>query len=460
MLGFGGTGAQVARTATLAALRKKPSLTLVPLKPSEALRIGTNYGPQKTVGLAKRLNLTAVLYGEVTRERGKTTVTMTLANGEDARIIGEIPFEGRTIGAARAKIRTQLWAKLSPLIDRAASPGRPEGATPEGATPEVAKPEAPPETETPETAEKPETPSRPRAPGPARSEPPKAEARPEGEVPEAEPEKPEPGVVEVLPELETRKPAAEKPPVEATAALLPRCSIIDLEPAVGVMYRRFNYQNEQRGALRGYTLLRAPIARVEGTLYPFGGGPCTLLAGLGVRLAYEEQAPVDAKLAGRSLSTSAHAYQAELVLRIVRGRVTWLPAVGYFARHYSVETGVIPTADYSSVGARLDVGLRLKLLTFELGVGGRRPLSVGTLQDSDWFPGLSAYTITGRAQIGLAVNDWIDILVGGSLEYDMLNFHIVAGGSYPNGVASGAYDLYLQGLLSARFRFGLGPAPR
>ena len=103
VMGFGGTGAQAARSATLAALRKKPSLTIVPLRPSEALKLGTNYGPLKTVGLAKRLNLTAVLYGEVTRERGKVTATLTLANGEDARIVGEIPFEARTLGALRSK---------------------------------------------------------------------------------------------------------------------------------------------------------------------------------------------------------------------------------------------------------------------------------------------------------------------------------------------------------------------
>lgn len=475
VLGFGGTGAQAARTATLAALRKKPSLTVVPLRPSEALRIGTNYSPQKTVGLAKRLNLTAVLYGEVTRERRTTTVTLTLANGEDARVVGEIPFEGRTIGAVRAKIRTQLWAKLSPFIDQAASPGRTEapeknveGLPPESARPAGAQAETPPETETPTPPETPTKPPRTGATGPARRETaPKAEgkpeAKPEGEEPETEPEKAEPGTVEVTPERRAHKavaPSAAAPPPgegEAPATNLPRCSLADLEPAGGVMFRRFNYRDEQRGPLRGYTLYRAPVGRIEGTLYPFGG-PCSLLAGLGVRLAYEQQGPAKATLANRSLSTSASAYQAEVVLRIVRGRITWQPAVGYFVRHYSVESGVVPTADYRSVGAQLDASYRLRPWSFELGVGGRRPLSVGTLQDSDWFPGVSAFTITGRAQLGLAVNDWIDILLGAYLEYDSLDFHIVDGGPYPNGVASGAFDLYLQGLLSARFRFGLGPA--
>ena len=226
------------------------------------------------------------------------------------------------------------------------------------------------------------------------------------------------------------------------------------------MFRRFDYRDEQRGALRGYTLYRAPVVRIEGAIYPFGGGLCRgLLSGLGLRFAYERQTPVNATLAGNSLSTSASAYQAELVLRIARGRFTWQPAIGYYVRQYSVETGVIPTADYRSVGVRLDGSWRLRRFTFELGVGGRRPLTVGTLEHSDWFPNLSAFTATGRAQIGLGVTDWMDILLGGYAEYDFFSFNIASGQPYPNGVASGAFDLYLQGLLSLRFRFGAGHAP-
>ena len=483
--GFGGQGAQAVRSATLAALRKKPSLTLVPLRPSEALKIGTNYSPQKTVGLATRLNLTAVLYGEVTRERGKVTATFTLANGEDARIVGEINLEARTIGALRTKIRTQLWSKLSPLIDQSASPGRPEApeqpseaTPPEGTRPGGVAGETPPETETPEVPETPSKPPRAGGPGPGRREPTppkrepatptegegKPEAPTEGETPEEKEEKPPGGPVEVVPERRPHKPAraAEATPEEHEAPAAPGtpCSLVELEPGGGVMFRRFNYRNEQRGALRGYTLYRAPVGRIEGTIYPFGGGLCRrMLSGLGLRLAYEQQAPVKATLAGNSLSTSASAYQAELVLRMAHGRFTWQPAIGYYVRHYSVETGVIPTADYRSVGARLDAGWRLRHFTFELGVGGRRPLTVGTLGQSDWFPGLSAFTVTGRAQIGVPVTSWLDILLGGYAEYDWLSFNIASGQPYPNGVASGAFDLYLQGLLSARFRLGAGHAP-
>ena len=172
-------GAQAVRSATLAALRKKPSLTLVPLRPSEALKIGTNYSPQKTVGLAKRLNLTAVLFGEVTRERGKVMATFTLANGEDARIVGEIPLEARSLGALRTKIRTQLWSNLSPLIDQSASPGRTEAPeTPGEATPPEGKA---PAGETPTAPETSETKAPPRA-GPPGGRRPPVPPKPEPDV--------------------------------------------------------------------------------------------------------------------------------------------------------------------------------------------------------------------------------------------------------------------------------------
>src|SRR5262249_5544301 len=153
-----------------------------------------------------------------------------------------------------------------------------------------------PEKQTPEVTEAPGKPPRGGPSGPARGEPEaqKVEGQPEGEEPEETPEKPS-GPVEVAPERRPHKPA---PPAEGVpAGPGTPCSIAEFEPAGGVMFRRFNYRDEQRGALRGYTLYRAPVVRIEGTVYPFGGGLCRrLLSGLGLRFAYEQQRPVNATL--------------------------------------------------------------------------------------------------------------------------------------------------------------------
>jgi hypothetical protein len=481
ILGFDGKGAQVARGAVIERLRTVPSLRLIPLRPAEALRIGTAYGAGKTVDLAKRMNLTAVLYGEVTKAKRNTHVKLFLANGEDGEVIGEIAFDGRTAGPLRTKIRAQIWAKLEPLIDRAASPGPPETAAEKPAEKPAKEPgEKPAERPVEKPTEKPpEKPARPRvataapppppteheaeapkAPGAGAEKGPSEGERPEGEGEGEGIEGRPPGAPIVL----EPRPHALVPPPRAAATVTEeaapaRCSVADVEPGGGAMFRRFNYRDEQRGALRGYTLYRAPAAQIAGSVYPFSGGRCGTLTGLGLRFGYGRMAPVTSQLANRMLSTQASDYQLELVLRIARGALTVQPAVGFFARQYSVEAGVVPEAAYRAVGASLDAGLRIRFVAIELGAGARRLLGAGTIESSDWFPGATAFALAGRARLGVAVNDWIDVLAGGAVEYESFDLKIVPGAPYPNGVAAGAFDLYLQGTLSVRMRLGMGPAP-
>jgi hypothetical protein len=483
ILGFDGKGAQVARGATIDRLRKVASLNLVPLPPAEALRIGTAYGAGKTVDLAKRLNLTAVLYGEVTTAKRNVHAKLFLANGEDGEIVGEMAFDGRSAGALRTKIRAQIWAQLEPLIDRAASPGPRE---PADETPAERPPQKPPQktTESPPqqapekpAAKPPERPARPRvatsAPPPPRvdhlAEPPKTPGRPGGESETAEgaPQKGDgdeetPGQEPTgAPIVLEPKPQSLVPPARASIGIVEeappaRCSMADVEPGAGAMFRRFNYRDEQRGALRGYTLYRAPAAQIEGSVYPFGRGRCGLVSGIGLRFGYGRMAPVTSTLADRTLATQASDYQAELVLRIARGALTVQPAIGYFARQYTVEAGVVPDVAYRAIGASVDAALRIRFISIELGAGARRLLGAGTLESADWFPGAGGFALAGRARVGVAVNRWIDVLAGASAEYESFNLNIVDGAPYPNGVAAGAYDLYLQAGLAVRLRLGLG----
>jgi hypothetical protein len=237
-----------------------------------------------------------------------------------------------------------------------------------------------------------------------------------------------------------------------------RCSVAELVPGAGVMARRFNYRGEQRGALRGYSLFRAPVGRIEGTLYPFAGGPCRVSTGFGLHAAYERMGPVSSQLADRELGTQGSAYQVELVLRIVSGRLTLQPALGFLARQYRVDDNVVPAADYRAVGGGLDAELRGRYLSFAAGASGRRIMGAGTLGNADWFPNWSGFAASAHLQIGIAANDWMDVVAGGAAEYESFNFTVDHNALNPNGVAAGAYDLYLQGTLSIRFRLGRGGA--
>jgi hypothetical protein len=220
------------------------------------------------------------------------------------------------------------------------------------------------------------------------------------------------------------------------------------------MYRMFNYRDEQRGALRAYNLKRAPLARLEAAIYPLAGRRCGGAAVLGVRGAFEQMAPVTSQVADRRLETGAFAYQAELLARIPVGVFIFRPSVGYFARRYSVAGNVVPNVLYRSVGGDLQIELRARALRLELGGGGRLVVDAGQIESAAWFPEATARTYTGRARVGWALSGWLEVVAGADAEYSSFRFNVpasaAAGAGYPNGVASGAYDFYVRGLLALR----------
>src|SRR5207237_636847 len=131
------------------------------------------------------------------QDKRDVRLSLLLANGEDGRIVGELSFDARSLGALRAKVKAQLWSTLGPLVDQAASPGRPDsGETPiaaaEPGTPAGEVPETSPERKParrrpagaahPRAGEVPETSPTERAETPPGRKPPRAPAA--GEVPE------------------------------------------------------------------------------------------------------------------------------------------------------------------------------------------------------------------------------------------------------------------------------------
>ena len=498
IVGFDGRGAQVARTAAAEAFRNIGSVRVVPLRPTDAMRIGTAYGAEKTVGLAQRLNLTAVLFGTITQARRDVRLSMQLANGEDGRVVGEITFQARSLGALRGKVRAQLWSKLGPLIDQAASPGpkaqlvaegEPGGA---GATP----PETPGESPKPSDKRVPRPLDRPRevpAEAPTSEAEPPAEPAKEPTIPGRrtggdhraapdtgaaappttdEEEAPSPDTTAAAGDGKRRSGESGSARAghagdsdiagvveERTPATPERCPIAEVSPGAGVMARRYNYRGEQTGALRGYALYRAPVGRIDGALYPFSGASCRVGTGLGLRGSYEIMGPVTSQVGGRKLGTQASGYELDLVLRMVRGALTLQPAAGFLARQYHVDGQVVPSADYRAVGGGLDVALRGRYLGIGLGVAGWKILSVGQLQSAAWFPQQSRFALSAHAQASVAVSPRIDIVAGATAEYETFTFTVDQGAANVNGIAAGAYDLYVQGTVSVRFRLGMPAAP-
>jgi hypothetical protein len=462
VLPFRGPGAAPARAASMQALGAEPTVALEPLGPLWAERGGGRHaGKGKGKGKDKdkdkdkeilagalKLELTALVRGSVKKVGRNLRATLTVLNGSDGQVIDEVTIQGRGPRALRTNLRAQLWAKLGPLIERASSAGSGSEGSPVA---KVAKEERAPAAEPGAGAG--DRPEKAVAEGgsapPADQQPAVVPAAPnaDGEAPGEESSAP-PG-----PRTRTRPSAGAPALVEpAPAATTPRgCAALELELGGGVFLRRFNYTDEQRGALRAYNLQRAPVGLGELTFYPFALDSCGAASAIGVRVGYEYMRPLTSHLEDRPLPTTASAYHGELVLRIRLGALTLKPSAGYFGRSYTVDGDVVPSVAYRSVGGGLEAGLKLGVLLIELGAGGRWVLDAGQLQSASWFPQATGLAATGRARLGLALGPRIDLLATVDAEYYSFRFNIVAGGAYPNGVASGAYDIYLHGLLALRF---------
>jgi len=217
------------------------------------------------------------------------------------------------------------------------------------------------------------------------------------------------------------------------------------------MVRRFNYRDEQRGPLRGYTLVRAPVGRAEATLYPLALRTCHGVApAIGLRVGGERMFLSNSMLAGNDLATSAFAYHAELLARIPVGPVVIKPSGGAFWRRYSVAGGYVPQADYLMLGGGVEVDLKVRFIVLEVAGGLRWINRSGDLQTAAWFPQASAFGYAARARAGVALGSRVDVLAALDVDYVSFDFHIDPAGAYPNGVASGAFDAYLQATLALR----------
>jgi hypothetical protein len=456
VLPFRGRSADVLRGAVIEALEDEPAVTLVPPRTYEAERGGAPLpdGAAPVIAVGGRIRKT---------ENNRLRAVITLVAADGSRL-GRTAFDGRTLLALHEKLRWDLWDEIGPLIE-AAPTGTVAAAAPPAAP---ASPGAAPTTPPPSEAAKPK--ERPRAAKPAApDEPPRtanagaphvapAAAGGAATAPDEENDREEPALGPAV--AAAAPPARPAPPYAAAYApvTLPPpppsrrpCSILDLEAAGGVMLRRFDYRNEQSGALRGYMLQRAPVGAAQATFWPLALDGCGAASAVGLRAGYELMAPIDSHLATRSLATVDYAFQAELIARIPFGPLTVRPFAGYYERHYTVAGGVVPNMLYRALGGGVELELAVsRLFFFQVGGGARLPRQTGDLTGPAWFPNSSSMIYAARAHIGAALAPWLDLLLIAQGEYASFHFDIVPGATYPNGVADGAYDLYLQGLAAVR----------
>lgn len=429
----GNAAANTLRDGVTAALEAEDTVDLISVRLLDGQRASLDGSPAGYAGVARRLDLAAILRGKVKSDAEGAHVTLTLINGRDGKAMDKMRFEAPSLNELRAKLRRELWGELKPLLDVAT--GHDPSPTPTNATVNddddddepAAKPEPAPEP----------TPERPKA-RPKKQEAPSTEPEPAHETEAAAPSAGE-GASEGASEGEG---ASER-------AALP-CKRFEVELGGGSQGHYFNYVHEQRGALRGYRSNATAMGAGRLSAYPFANASCSVRAG--IALGYDGVFKIKSHLAGRTLGGNRFGDNAELVLRLGFGPVSLEPGLGYSDRHSAINGGLIPDANYHALRARLRTDLELNWFLFELVTGARYLLSTGRLGNPDWFPSSSGLGYDVEARVGVRLEPHFDLLLGGRIEFYAFKLHATGDGAFPHGVADGAYDRYFDGSLALRLR--------
>jgi hypothetical protein len=417
---FQGEGGQRrVRSEVTRVLEQERSIDLVSVALLDAHRtrdVSVEGSAEGYAEVAAKLNVVALIRGRVAKSGGHQVLSLLVLDGHDGRRLGTLEFKADTLKELREHVSAGLWREIEPLLAHAGpkvpereAPGAPAGHTEEDDS--------------------------------------NAEAQLERN-PYLQAAEPEPRA--------TAEPTL--PPPKRPARRARDCPWLLLMPSGGAITRKFSYENERSGALRGYTLDQSPIAAIEAAGYPGALVSCGLASGIGIRLGYEQLFGASSRVADQELDTSGNAARAELVFRLPIGPVGIEPGAGYYHRRFVVERGYVPDVVYQATGGGLKLDLRLGLFIAEARGTARFVLDSGQLQSDDWFPDASGLGFDASAFIGIAPLRWLDVFVSASVEryaFD-LNQTEPADRTAPpirvGGVADEAHDDFSSFGVGVRFR--------
>lgn len=229
------------------------------------------------------------------------------------------------------------------------------------------------------------------------------------------------------------------------------CPFLGAEAASGVVQRWFDFEGERQAALRGYRLRYAPFVHTRATYRPFAHARCDLPAKLGVHAGYEQALGIESTLGGVPLDTTAFAYEVAVELELELGRFAVTPRAGFAYRHFELEGGFVPDAEYDMLAMGLDGSFRLDWFLAELGWRAHVVLDAGPLESAEWFPHAGGFGHRARLLAGGSPTSWLDAFALAELEAYSFSLHPDRPGTYPLGRADSSYDRYLRLGVGVRF---------
>jgi len=414
VLPFEGPGAADVRKSAVKELEQNADVDVIDEKKTKGF--GRPEGAGAYVNVARKVDASAVLRGEISKKGNKYKLTIIVYNGADGQILDQVEFEGTKVAGLKKSLEETLATRMADSVSSARTP-EPERAEPAKAAtkpaPEAAKPETKPE----------------------------AEAKPEAEpaTPAAPEEKEEP---------EEPAEAAAEP---ATAG--GQMSALEVGLALEGYSRNLDYNDDLFQALRGYELGAAPAIVLSGRFYPgalFAKGPVANI-GISGELEYgflTSTTNVDEK----ELETKTGSFMVGVRYRIPLQRHELGASLSYGQHSFTTEGDPIrpfPDVKYGFIRPAFDGRFRVGSIVFGFQGGYRLLTGTGNFEEGLWFPHVTGAGIDAGVFVGQAMSKQLDLTGGFQIRRYFFDMNAVRGDVYAVG---GAVDQYLSLWLGVSFR--------
>ncbi|WNG48346.1 hypothetical protein F0U60_32640 [Archangium minus] len=415
LLPFSGPGAEAQRKQVRAALQKrKKEVLILPAAVVDAAvaSAGAPQSEKQRQELARRLNATALVSGQVSADRKQ--LVLEVASADTGKVL--------TTSTLRLRSASMTQRAVWPQLSKALLSARPPSALPE----------SPPPTKSP-ASDPPDEPSSTPPPPPAvASRPPEPSPPPKKAEPKASPP--------------TQAPPTSTEATAPTKSTSAKPVALEVVLSGGTQGRRLGYTGEQAGTLLGYELLAAPSGRVSASFFPGALLSRGVLAHLGLHVEGTGTRALSTTPRGALFSASAHGLAAGLVGRMPLGASELLLKVDYGQQTFAFHTyGTanlegLPNLDYQYVrgglGGRLQATERIAVLLDAAWLG---VLRTGEMGGPDYFPRSSSNGLEGSLTLGFGLNSTLELRLGG--EYRRY-LHTLNTQPEDLRVAGGAVDEY------------------
>jgi hypothetical protein len=370
---------------------------------------------------ASEYRTAAFVDGEVKQQKSGWSVTLTVHNGADGKVLGETTLKAAKLPKLLKKIDEEAARKLAVTIDQASAPALPKKKE-EAADEEKAN------------ADKPEKESEP----------------------EAEAEEPREKQKAPPPEEHGRKPV-----------------VLELAGGMQVFSRSFEYHQDVNGSLHPYHLSLWPALEARLGYYPGAHFTRDMAANIGIVAGIARSIGASSSIGenGKDFGTTMQELVVgarfrlpiathEIGVSFVYGNQRFdidsdHDPVTTSANGLAVNRDYVPNASYQYLRPGLDARLAFGRLRFGAGLGYRVIVGLGELTSPAWFPHATAQALDGFINAGYEVVPGLYLVAGFDATRYALDMHTVpADRSAARDYAGGAVDQYLTGHLGVEYRLG------